>query len=207
MSNRTELRARLQQELGDTGAVTVWSDTLLDSLLVEAGEWYSWLWPRQAEAYRNVASGQLTFDAPPGALGIVGVECPPGRELPQEASGLIGAPLTTGVRQTWSVWGGTLRLGRPASGNEVGATQLIMRVLLPWDRLDPVEQWNGPQDDERLLVLWAATEAWAWLDGEDQKRGRPTRSGAMTRRYADELEREIAARRRAATSRRLELSS
>src|SRR6478609_6151206 len=108
MSNRTELRARLRQELGDTGAVTVWSYTLLDSLLVEAGEWYSRLWPRQAEAYRDVASGQLTFDAPPGALGIVGVECPPGRELPQEASGLIGAPLTTGVRQTWSVWGGTL---------------------------------------------------------------------------------------------------
>src|SRR4051794_29092452 len=189
MSNRTELRARLRQELGDIGDITGWSDTLLDSLLVEAGEWYSRLWPRQTEAYRDVASEQRAFDVPPGALSIVGVECPPGRELPQEASGPIGAPLTFGVRQTWSVWGGTLRLGRPASGNEVGATQLIMRGLLPWDRLDPVEQWNGPQDDERLLVLGPATGGGAWREGKDKKRGRPTRSGAMTRRYADERER------------------
>src|SRR4051794_23767241 len=151
MSNRTELRARLRQELGDTGVVTVWGDTLLDSLLVEAGDWYSRLWPRQSEAYSDVMSGQRTFDVPQGVLGIVGVECPPGRELPQEASGTIGAPLATGVRQSWSVWGATLRLGRPASGNEVGSTHLVMKVLLSWDRLDPSEPWNGPQDDERLL--------------------------------------------------------
>ena len=62
MSNRTELRTRLRQELGDTGTLTVWSDTLLDSLLVEAGDWYSRLWPRQTEAYRDVASGQRAFD-------------------------------------------------------------------------------------------------------------------------------------------------
>jgi hypothetical protein len=204
MSNRTELRARVRLELGDTGSVTVWSDTLLDSLLVEAGDWYSRLWPRQIEAYSDVASGQRAFDLPAGALGVVGVECPPSRELPQEAASTIGAPLSTGIRQSWSVWGRVVRLGRGASGDEVGTSKLVMRLLVPWDRLDPGEAWNGPQDDERLLVLWAVTEAWAWLDGEDQKRGRPTRSGAMTRRYAEELEREIAARRRAATSRRLE---
>src|SRR5438067_8947665 len=207
MSNRTELRARLRQELGDTGTVTVWGDTLLDSLLVEAGDWYSRLWPRQTEAYEDVASGQRAFDVSQGALGIAGVECPPGRELPSEASGTIGEAQSTGIRQSWSVWGGVVRLGRPASGDEVGTAHLVMRVLMPWDRLDPVEAWNGPQDDERLLVLWAATEAWAWLDGEDQKRGRPARSGAMSTRYSAELEREITARRRAASSRRLVASS
>ncbi|MEO8288601.1 MAG: hypothetical protein ABI670_19450 [Chloroflexota bacterium] len=203
MSNRTELRTRLRQELGDTGTVTVWSDGLLDNLLVEAGSWYSRLWPRQTEAYREVASGQRTFDLPPGVLGLVGVECPPGGALPQEAEGVIGTPPSSGIRQSWSVWGDVVYLGRAASGDEVGATHLVMRLLMPWDRLDPVEPWNGPEEDERLLVLWAATEAWAWLDGEDQKRGRPARSGAMTKRYAAQLEQEVAARRRAASSRRL----
>jgi hypothetical protein len=97
-------------------------------------------------------------------------------------------------------------LGNPAQGDEVGTGKLIMRVLLPWDRLDPVEDWNGPEDDERLLVLWAATEAWAWLDGQDQKRGRPGKAGSQTQRYAEQLEREVAARRRAATSRRMEVA-
>jgi hypothetical protein len=205
MSNRTELRTRLRQELGDTGSVTIWSDTLLDNLLVEAGDWYSRLWPRQSEAYSDVAAGQRAFDVPQGVLGIAGVECPSGRELPQEASGTTGVPPTKGLRQSWSRWGGLIRLGKPASGSEVGSAHLVMRVLLPWDRLDPVEPWNGPQDDERLLVLWAATEAWSWLDGEDQKRGRPFRAGTMAERYTGQLEREIAARRRAAGSRRLEV--
>jgi len=205
MSNRTELRARLRTELGDTGSLTVWSDTLLDSLLVEAGDWYSRLWPRQTEAYSDVASDQRSFDTPEGALGIVGVECPPGTELLQEEAGTIGTPQNRWVRQTWSLWGGAVRLGRPANGSEVGASALVMKVLLLWDRLDPTEPWNGPAGDERLLVLWAATEAWAWLDGEDRKRGRPGRSGEMTARYASELEREIDARRRAVVSRKLEL--
>jgi hypothetical protein len=200
MSNRTQLRERLRQELGDTGAVHVWSDTLLDSLLIESVGWYSRLWPMQATGYRDVAAGQRTFEMPPDALGIASVECPPGRVLPQEAGAVAGGTGTAGVRQTWSVWGGLLYLGNPANGDEVGATRLVMRVLLPWDRLDPVLDWTGPEDDERLLVLWAATEAWAWLDGQDQKRGRPSKPGSMTKWYGEQLEREVTARRRAATS-------
>jgi hypothetical protein len=69
MSNRTQLKARLKQELGDTGTQKVWSDTLLDDLLVESVGWYSRLWPLQATAYRDVVAGQRTFEVPPGALG------------------------------------------------------------------------------------------------------------------------------------------
>ncbi len=201
MSNRTDLRARLRLELGDTGPATVWSDELLDALLQEAAGWYGRLWPRQAIAYRDVADGQRTFDLPPGVLGVTGVECPPGRVLPQEAGQATGGQGAAGLRQSWSRWGDVLYLGNPARGGEVGISRLAMSLLMPWDRLDPVEEWNGPADDERLLALWAAVEAWAWLDGQDQKRGRPARSGAMTSRYAQELEREVAARKRAATSR------
>jgi hypothetical protein len=204
MSNRTELRTRLRHELGDTAAQVVWSDTLLDSTLIEAGAWYSRLWPRQATAYRDVAGGARTFSLPPGALGISGVECPPGNPLPQEASGPIGSPPPTGVRQTWSLWGDTLYLGRPASGHELGSSHLVLRLLLPWDRLDPVEPWNGPQEDERLLILWSAAQAYAWLEGQDAKRARNPAAAKSSAYYTAQLEREISARRRAATSRRLE---
>ena len=206
MSNRTQLRARLREELGDTGVVKVWSDTHLDELLVESVGWYSRLWPMQGTAYRDVVAGQRTFEAPPGVLGITQVECPPGKVLPQEVGSASGGVGSRGTRQSWSEWSGVVYLGNTARGDEVGTGRMIMRVLLPWDRLDPVESWNGPEGDERLLVLWAATEAWAWLDGQDQKRGRPMRSGSQTARYGEQLEREIAARKRAARSRMLEVS-
>ncbi|HUP27059.1 MAG TPA: hypothetical protein VM409_01385 [Chloroflexia bacterium] len=204
MRNRTQLRARLREELGDTGSVKVWSDAILDDLLVESVGWYSRLWPRQSTAYRDVAEGQRVFEEPPGTLGVTQVECPPGRVLPQEAGWASGGDGASGVRQSWSEWGGVIYLGNAAKAGEAGTSKLIMRVLLPWDRLDPVEPWNGPEGDERLLVLWSATEAWAWLDGQDQKRGRPAGPGSQTNRYAQQLEREVEARRRAATSRTLE---
>lgn len=203
MSNRTELCTRLRQELGDTAAQTVWSDTLLNNLLVEAGAWYSKLWPRQALAYRDVASGERTFTLEVGVLGVAGVECPPGTALLQEAANVVGEPASRGVRQTWSRWGSTIYLGRPAAGGEVGASKLVMRLLLPWDRLDPVEPWNGPEEDERLLVLWAAAQAYAWLEGQDAKRARNPAAGRSAQWYIDQLEREINARR-TATSRRME---
>jgi hypothetical protein len=207
MSNRTQLRARLREELGDTGTLPVWSDGLLDDLLVEAVGWYSRLWPMQATAYRDVSAGQRTFDVPAGAIGVVQVECPPGRVLPQEAHGESGYAGGAGHRQGWSLWAGTIYLSNPAAGDEVGTSRLVMRVLLPWDRLDPNIDWNGPEDDERLLVLWAATEAWRWFEGQEQKRGRAGGGGAahsQAARYAEQLEREVTARRRAASSRRLE---
>jgi hypothetical protein len=204
MSNRTELRTRLRTELGDTAPETVWSDTFLDNTLVEAGAWYSRLWPRQTTSYRDVASGARTFAAPAGALGLAGVECPPGNPLPEDPALPVGTPTPRGVRQTWTLWGSTIYLGRPAAGDEVGSSRLVLRVLLPWDRLDPVEPWNGPEEDERLLIMWSAAQAYAWLEGQDAKRSRNPSAGRSATYYTAQLEREIAARRRAATSRQLE---
>lgn len=205
MSNKTELRARLRDELGDTGSTLTWSESLLNSLLDEAVQWYSRLFPMPATAFRDVAAGQQSFAVPPGAISVTQVECPPGTVLPRE----IGAPVAgtgrAGLRQSWSLPGGEVRLGKPASGAEIGAVHLVMSLLIPWDRLDPSDPWNGPEDGERLLVIWAAAEAWAWLEGQDQKRGRPQRPESMSRRYAEQLEREVTARKRAATSRSLQV--
>jgi hypothetical protein len=207
MSNRSELRARVRQELGDASAPYLWSDTLLDSLLVEAGEWYSRLWPMQGVAYDDAANGQRVFALPEGATDVVAVECPPGVVLAHESPGPIGiSPASGGTRQSWGVWAGSLYLGRPASGAEVGTATLLVRFLGPWARLDPIEQWNGPYADERLLVLWAVAQAWAWLEAQEEKRGRPPRPAyaSATARANAQLEVEIGARRRAAGSRRIE---
>jgi hypothetical protein len=80
MSNKTQLRARLRDELGDTGATVLWSDTRLDGLLNGAVSWYARIWPAQL-----------------------------------------------------------------------------------------VEQWNGPEGGERLLILKAASEAWTQYDEEQAK--------------------------------------
>src|SRR4051794_10175014 len=199
------MRDRLRLELGDTGEVKVWSDGLLDDLLVEGAAWYSRLFPMHATAYRDITLGQRVVVVPPGAVGVTQVECPPGRILPQEASGASGSAGSTGQQQGWNVWGGTIYLTNPAGGGEVGAGRLVMRLLLPWDRPDPTDDWNGPEDDERLLILWAATEAWTWLDGQDRKRGRPGRNDDMAARYNVQLEHEVSARKRAAGSRALEV--
>jgi hypothetical protein len=116
MSNRTQLREKLRIELGDTGANKVWSDALLDDLLIDSVTWYSRLWPMQSAAYRDVAAGQRTFSVPAGAIGVAQVECPPGAILPQEASDATGSAGRTGRRQSWSQWGGVVYLGNSASG-------------------------------------------------------------------------------------------
>jgi hypothetical protein len=204
MSNRTQMRERLRGVLGDTGAVRVWSDDLLDDLLVEASDWYSRLWPMQATAYRDAAAEQRTFDVPPGAFGVVQVECPPGQVLPREASGPTGSTGSTGRRQSWSLWGGVLYLGNPARGDQVGTGKLVMRVLLPWDRPDPVVDWGGPEEDERLLVLWAAALLVLAIVPRPGLSGRPSKAGPAAARYAEQLEREVNARKRAASSRRMD---
>jgi hypothetical protein len=205
MSNKTELLVRLREELGDTGGAHTWTDSLLGHLLDEAVDWYSRLFPVHTDAFRDVAAGQRTFDIPSGAIAVAQVECPPGIILGREAGGSTGYPGSSATRQTWSTWAGNVFLSNGAHGSEIGTGNLIMRLLMPWPPLDPVEDWEGPASDERLLVMWAAAEAWAWLDGQDRKRGRVSDAGFMSTRYAEEVEREVSARSRSASSRRLEV--
>ncbi len=201
MSNRTQLLARVRDELGDSGAVPIWTDVHLTNILIESVGWYSGQWPFHSTAYRDVVADQRVFDLPPGTMYVDSVELPGGTLLPQEAFSLTSKSPDTGYRQAWSVWGGSLYLRNPASGEEVGATRLAMKVALPWDRLDPVDAWNGPEDGERLLVIWTVWQAYEWLSGQDAIRGRATAAKDEAARYNGMLESEIAKRARRAGSR------
>ena len=207
MSNRTEMLARLRQELGDEGAVKTWSDAYLDNLLIEANDWYSRQFPRKTTAFRDVGEGDRTFDVA-NIYGIVSVECPAGKPIPEDPTAITSDPTPYSAqryRQAYSVFGDVLYLRNPAAGQEVGPSNLAMLVLMPWDRPDPVEQWNGPEDDEKLLILWAAREAWLWHDGQGQRLNRRVGPTSQASRFASELERELSSRRRRATSRVLEV--
>jgi hypothetical protein len=78
-------------------------------------------------------------------------------------------------------------------------------MLQGWDRPDPVEEWNGPEGDVKLLVLWAAREAWLWHDGQTQRLNRKVGVRSQAERFEAALQYELKLRRRRASSRVLEV--
>jgi hypothetical protein len=147
------------------------------------------------------------FSLPNGAYGVVSVECPKGKMLPQDPTPISSdpTPYTWRHRQAWAVFGDTLYLRNPASGNEVGGSNLAILCLQRWDRPDPIEEWNGPEDGVRLLVMWAAREAWLWHDGQGQRLSRRVATVSQADRFDQALQYELKLRRRRASSRMLEV--
>ena len=107
------------------------------------------------------------------------------------------APIdATGLVQAWSVWAGTLRLQRPAGGDEVGIWTidfLAGRELVA----DDVSQQPVESGDEPIVVALAAAQAMKRRLVEDAKRGAPLAGpAAAVAGFRDEAERLIAARKR-----------
>jgi hypothetical protein len=102
----------------------------------------------------------------------------------------------TGLIQAWSVWAGTLRLQRPAGGDEVGSWAidfLAGRELVG----DDVSQQPIEPGDEPIVVALAAAQAMKRRLVEDAKRGAPLAGpAAAVAAFRTEAERLIAARRR-----------
>jgi hypothetical protein len=207
MTTRTEMVARVRQELGDTTAPYVWDDTYLHNLVIEANDWYSRQFPRRGVGYQDVVAGQRSWAISPAAYGVVSVECPPGKVLPQDPTPIVGDPTshTIRYRQAWALFGSTLYLRNPASGDEIGSSKLVVLQLMGWDRPDPFEPWNGPEGDVKLLVLWAAREAWLWHDGQTQRLNRKVGVRSQAERFEAALQYELKLRRRKASSRVLEV--
>jgi hypothetical protein len=124
MTTRLQLKTTIREILEDTTGAPLWSDAALNEFLAAAMCAYGAIFPRQATAPTDPIAAAATSAALPAgvlATGIVAVRDARGRDVPRASQRSGPAPTdATGLIQAWNVWAGTLRLQRPAAGDEVG---------------------------------------------------------------------------------------
>jgi hypothetical protein len=181
MTTRSQLRTTIREYLEDTTAAPLWSDAALNEFLVAAMRAYGARFPRQATATTDpILAGAASMALPAGLLAtaIVAVRDARGRDVPPASQRLGPAPAdATGLLQAWSAWAGTLRLQRPAAGDEVGVwaiDHLAGRELIA----DDVSQQPVEPGDEPIVVALAAAQAMKRRLVEDAKRGAPLAGAA-----------------------------
>ena len=200
MTTRAQLRTTIRERLEDTTATPLWSDAALNDYLAGAMHAYGVHVPTRATVVTGtIANGATSAALPAGVVetAIVAVRDAKGRDVPRASDRTGPAPLdATGLIQAWTVWGGTLRLQRPAGGDEIGAwgiDYLAGRELVA-DDLTPQPIVAG---DEPIVVALAAAQAMARRAVEDAKRGAAVAGTAATANlFLNEAHRLIAARKR-----------
>src|SRR3954447_9062644 len=128
MTTRLQLRTTVREYLEDTSGTPLWSDAALNEFLAAAVRTYGARFPRQLTAAIDPLAAGATSVALPaglGGAGVVAVCDARGHDVPRASQRQGSAPIdaTGGTRrviQAWSVWAGSLRLQRPAGGDEVG---------------------------------------------------------------------------------------
>jgi len=203
--------ARLRRELGATTADEIWSDAYLTDLINEGSRWFARMFPFELVTRLNVAADQRAFDLPFNTNNVRSVQLA-GHIIPKDDNVFPDPPGENpnppGRVQAWNTWGTQLWLRWPARGTEVGTAKLVIIHSNFGEDLDtsaPTNEYKGPTDGIRLIVIFAAKEAWAWLDGQDVRRGRGPRLVSQTARYERQLDREVDSyrRKRSFTSRML----
>ena len=200
MTTRLQLETTIREYLEDTAIAPLWSDSALNEFLTEAIRIYGASFPRQVTATADpIAAGAISVALPAAvvATGIVAVRDARGRDVPRVAQRPGPAAIdASSLIQAWSVWAGTLRLQRPAGGDEVGSWAidfLAGRELVG----DDVSQQPIEPGDEPIVVALAAAQAMKRRLVEDAKRGAPLAGpAAAVAAFRTEAERLIAARRR-----------
>ena len=200
MTTRLQLKTTVREILEDTTGSPLWSDAALNEYLCAAMRAYGARFPRQATAATDPILAGATSVALPAGLPtgeIVAVRDAAGRDAPRASQRTGPAPIeATGLIQAWSTWAGTLRLQRPAGGDEVGiwAIDVIAGRELA---ADDVSQQPVEAGDEPIVVALAAAQAMKRRLVEDAKRGAPLAGpAAAVAAFRDEAERLIAARKR-----------
>jgi hypothetical protein len=200
MTTRLQLRTTIREILEDTTGAPLWSDTALNEYLAAAMRAYGMRFPRQATAATDaIPTGASSAALPAGLLAteIVAVRDAAGRDVPRASQRTGPAPGDArGLVQGWSAWAGTLRLQRPAAGDEAGVwtiDYLTGRELAG----DDVSQQPVESGDEPIVVGLAAAQAMKRRLVEDAKRGAPLAGpAAAVATFTAEAERLIDARKR-----------
>jgi hypothetical protein len=200
MTTRLQLRATIREYLEDVSGTPLWSDAALNEFLAAAMRVYGTRFPWQATSATGpiaVGATSLVLSAGLVAAGITAVRDARGRDVPRASQRQGPAAIdATGLVQAWSVWAGTLRLQRPAGGDEVGIwaiDYLAGRELVA----DDVSQQPVEAGDEPIVVALAAAQAMKRRLVEDAKRGSPLAGPAeAVAAMTAEAERLISARKR-----------
>ena len=200
MTTRPQLRTTIREILEDTTGTPLWSDAALNEYLAAAIRAYGARFPQQATVATDPIPAAATSVALPAGLlatEIVAVRDASGRDVPHASQRTGPAPTEgTGLIQGWSTWAGTLRLQRPAAGDEVGVwaiDHLTGRELAG----DDVSQQPVESGDEPIVVALAAAQAMKRRLVEDAKRGVPLAGpAAVVAAMTAEAERLISARKR-----------
>jgi hypothetical protein len=200
MTTRLQLRTTTREILEDTTGSPLWSDAALNEFLTAAVRTYGTRFPRQATAVTDAIAAAATGVTLPAGIvgaGIAAVRDARGRDVPRASQRPGPAPIdATGLIQAWSVWAGTLRLQRPAAGDEVGVwtiDYLAGRELVA----DDVSQQPVEPGDEPIVVTLAAAQAMKRRLVEDAKRGASLAGPAeAVATFTAEADRLIATRKR-----------
>jgi hypothetical protein len=190
----------IREILEDTTGAPLWSDAALSEFLAAAMRTYGASFSRQATATTDPITAAATSVALPAgvlATGIVAVRDARGRDVPRASKRSGPAPTdATGLIQAWNVWAGTLRLQRPAAGDEVGVWAIDHQAGRELIADDASQQPIEP-GDEPIVVALASAQAMKRRLVEDAKRGAPLAGAAeAVATFAAEADRLIAARKR-----------
>lgn len=178
MATRATLRARVRRELGDGGAVYLWSDEQVNDHLADAIRELGRALPRgPVAATLTTVAGQREYAIGAAVAAVVGLEYPVGRPLPR-AGGPAGTPATgtpdladTGYAQEWTgeAAAGTVRLrNAPAAGGE--ALRVVYRPL-PTPPSDDATAVAVAPEEEAIVALLACRSLWESRVLADAKRG------------------------------------
>jgi hypothetical protein len=200
MTTRLQLRTTIREILEDTTGSPLWSDAALNEYLAAGMRAYGVRFPRQATAATDpISAGTTSVALPSGLLTteIVTVRDAAGRDVPRASQRTGPAPIdATELVQAWSAWAGTLRLQRPATGDELGVwtiDHLTGRELAG----DDVSQQPVESGDEPIVVALAAAQAMKRRLVEDAKRSVPLAGpAAAVATLTAEAERLIDGRKR-----------
>jgi hypothetical protein len=207
MTTRAEIRARVRDELNDTGGVKLWSDGLLNRWIGEAIQEWSRVVPRDRTWQTTSTANDGAYALPSDVLEVVRVEHPPGLFRVRgglhdgdaaPTADLSGWPGTRPAGLAWEHWGGEVVLiPAPDASGEVIEVRYMGAYSVPSDDVTSLEV---AALDEEALVLFAWERALRWIGLDEAKRQRFERQRgvdplASRQEYARDFE-ALARRRR-----------
>jgi hypothetical protein len=182
MTTRADIRTRTRDELNDNGAVTVWSDTLLNRWIGEAIREWSRVVPRDRTWQTTSTANDPSYVLPSDVLEVVRVEHPPG--VFRTRGGLRDGDVSptaelsslgnwSGLRpaqMTWEQWGGEVVLiPAPDATGEAIEVRYKGAYTVPADDAAVLDVGSS---DEEALVLYACGRALQWIATDEAKRQR-----------------------------------